>query len=284
MNKYIDQRLRPFVSYYQDNWSELLPMIDRAQMTLPHASIGMAPYQILFGSEPRQSWDWSSHKTPSSIQEKLNFKDALKLATRMHDAWQIAKENIEKAQIRMKSVVDRHRRPVDWTVGDKVYLSTKNLTVSRPSRKLSELWEGPFEVLEQVGNSYRLKLPRGSKIHDVFAPDVLKKDPDDPLPGQPPPNPPGEPIQGVEEWEVDEILASKLTRSTLKYKVSWIGHDPDPVWYNASNFMGAPHKLKSFHERYPRQPGPPRALPRWLEAWEKGVEDLTPLEDDSVAR
>ena len=30
MNKYIDQRLRPFVSYYQDNWSELLSIIDRA--------------------------------------------------------------------------------------------------------------------------------------------------------------------------------------------------------------------------------------------------------------
>jgi len=44
INRYIDQRLRPFVSYYQDNWSELLPIIDRVQMTLPHSSIGMAPY------------------------------------------------------------------------------------------------------------------------------------------------------------------------------------------------------------------------------------------------
>ncbi len=30
MNQYLDQRLRPFVNYYQDNWSEMLPMIDYA--------------------------------------------------------------------------------------------------------------------------------------------------------------------------------------------------------------------------------------------------------------
>jgi hypothetical protein len=31
MNQYLDQRLRPYVNYYQDNWSELLPLMDYAQ-------------------------------------------------------------------------------------------------------------------------------------------------------------------------------------------------------------------------------------------------------------
>ena len=44
INRYIDQRLRPFVSHYQDNWSELIPIMDQVQITLPHASIGMTPY------------------------------------------------------------------------------------------------------------------------------------------------------------------------------------------------------------------------------------------------
>ena len=30
MNQYLDQRLRPFISYYQDNWSDLLPCMDWA--------------------------------------------------------------------------------------------------------------------------------------------------------------------------------------------------------------------------------------------------------------
>ena len=72
----------------------------------------------------------------------------------MHDAWKKAQENIDKAQTRMRITTDKHRLPVNWTVGDKVYLSTKNLAVDRPSRKLSALWEGPFEVVKQVGNLY----------------------------------------------------------------------------------------------------------------------------------
>ena len=30
VNQYIDQRLRPFVSYYQDDWDELLLIVDFA--------------------------------------------------------------------------------------------------------------------------------------------------------------------------------------------------------------------------------------------------------------
>jgi hypothetical protein len=171
---------------------------------------------------------------------------------------------------------------VDWSVGDMVYLDTQNLSSARPSRKLSDKWTGPFKVIEQVGNSYRLELPSGSRIHDVFAPNLLCKDPQDPLPGQEPPKPPGTPINGVEEWEVEEILASKLTRSTLKYRVKWVGHDPDPVWYKASNFMGSPYKLREYHESYPNRPGPPRSLDKWIEAWKKGMEDMDHLEDDRV--
>jgi hypothetical protein len=35
INQWIDQRLRPFINYYQNNWSELIPIMDYAQTTLP---------------------------------------------------------------------------------------------------------------------------------------------------------------------------------------------------------------------------------------------------------
>lgn len=269
MNRYIDQRLRPFVSYYQDNWSELLPIMDRVQMTLPHSSIGMTPYQLLYGSQPRQSWHWSPAEPSSDPTTIVNHKEAMELARRMHDAWKLAKDNLEKAQNRMRITKDAHRLPVNWVVGDRVFLSAKNLANDRPSRKLSALWQGPFEVIEQVGHSYRLKLPAGSKIHDVFAPDVLCKAPNDPLPDQESPQPPGHPVNGVEEWEVQEILASRLRRHQLEYRTSWVGHDSDPTWYLAENFEHAPQKLQSYHTKYPQRPGPPKDLPKWLRAWQE---------------
>ena len=48
-NQYLDQRLRPFVNYHQDNWSDLLPCMDWAQATLPHETTGLSPYEVEFG-------------------------------------------------------------------------------------------------------------------------------------------------------------------------------------------------------------------------------------------
>jgi transposase InsO family protein len=75
MNQYLDQRLRPFVSYYQDNWSELLPVMDYAQLTMPHESIGMSPFELLNAYPPRTSFDWNMPKT-MTVREQLSREEA----------------------------------------------------------------------------------------------------------------------------------------------------------------------------------------------------------------
>ncbi len=49
---------------------------------------------------------------------------------------------------------------------------------------------GPFLVIKQVGNSYKVALPKLIKVHNVFSPDKLRKAANNPLSGQindPPP-------------------------------------------------------------------------------------------------
>ncbi len=105
------------------------------------------------------------------------------------------------------------------------------------------------------------------KLHNVFSPDRLRKALT-PLPGQEqPPEPPIE-IDGEPEWVVQDVLDNRLHYHRLQYRASWLGYKPDPTWYPAGNFAGAPHKLRSFHERHPEKPGPPRGLQRWLDAYE----------------
>ena len=67
-----------------------------------------------------------------------------------------------KAQEDMSKYANRRRRAINWDVGDKVYLLTKNLKNHRPSRKLGQQWVGPYTVLEQIGHAFRLDLPKGS--------------------------------------------------------------------------------------------------------------------------
>lgn len=108
--------------------------------------------------------------------------------------------------------------------------------------------EGPFEILERVGHSFRLRLPNSIKIHPVFYAEKLRKDPGNPLPGQANPEPPPLALDnGEEEYEVQSVLAVKLVRRSLKYQVQWKGWDRDLEWYPAGALRNSPLALREFY-------------------------------------
>ncbi|CAL3968263.1 unnamed protein product [Diplocarpon coronariae] len=91
---------------------------------------------------------------------------------------------------RMRNATDTSRRPATFEVGDQVYLNIYPYPIDRPFKKLSYPRASPFEIVEKVFNSYRLKLPNFIKVYNIFHPSRLRKDPSTPLNGQvnkPPP-------------------------------------------------------------------------------------------------
>ncbi|RYP85407.1 hypothetical protein DL769_000960 [Monosporascus sp. CRB-8-3] len=75
--------------------------------------------------------------------------------------------------------------------------------------------------------------------------------------------------ENVEEYIVDEVLNSRLSGDgVLQYRVRWGGYATDPMWYDAEGFKGAPFKLREFHYRHPKKPGPPEDLDVWERAFE----------------
>ena len=76
----------------------------------------------------------------------------------------------------MVEQTNRHRRHIEFSVGDLVWLKTDHLQLpSTASRKLAPWWVGPFTVLERIGEvSYRLKLPSHWKLHPIFHVSLLK--------------------------------------------------------------------------------------------------------------
>ena len=88
-------------------------------------------------------------------------------------------------QSRQKSYADVQRRPLEFKVGDHVFLKVMpKIGVIRFEKrgKLSPRYIGTFEVLERVGAvAYRLALPPSfSSVHEVFQVSMLRKYTSDP--------------------------------------------------------------------------------------------------------
>ena len=77
------------------------------------------------------------------------------------------------AQRTMEEYENQKRKDVDFVVGQRVFLNTKNLSgihFKRKEEKLHERYCGPFPIVERVGPyTYRLELPKSmARLHPVF--------------------------------------------------------------------------------------------------------------------
>ncbi|MBW0522557.1 hypothetical protein O181_062272 [Austropuccinia psidii MF-1] len=62
-----------------------------------------------------------------------------------------------------------------------------------------------------------------------------------------------------EEWEVSQVLHSKLKRGKLWYLVEWKGfskYSERSTWEPTENLKNCPALIKYFHSLYPDKPGP----------------------------
>ncbi|MBW0572481.1 hypothetical protein O181_112196, partial [Austropuccinia psidii MF-1] len=128
---------------------------------------------------------------------------------------QVVKEELESGIRRFKKYVDRNREILpDLQPGDKVWLASKNIKTTRPTKKLSERWLGPFEVLKKIGSHvYHLNLPQHLKsVHPVFHASVLEPVKQSAIPNRHQLPPPSFLVEEDEEWEKAQVLDSNLKR------------------------------------------------------------------------
>ncbi|MBW0473329.1 hypothetical protein O181_013044 [Austropuccinia psidii MF-1] len=142
-----------------------------------------------------------------------------------------------------------------------LWLSFKNIKSTRPTKKLSERWLGPFPILKQVStHAYHLKLPSQWKsFHPVFHISLFEPVKKSTIPNWNQEPPPLIIIEEEEEWEVSQILDSKLKRKNVWYLVEWKGFGKDSersTWEPVENLNNCPEPVKDFHSLYSDKLGP----------------------------
>ncbi|KAL4028088.1 hypothetical protein IC575_011280 [Cucumis melo] len=152
LNQVLEDMLRACALEFSGSWDSHLHLMEFAYNNSYQATIGMTPFEALYGKCCRSPVCWG---------EKIRSRT-------------------QTAQSRQKSYAHVRRKDLEFDVGNKVFLKVAPMKgVLRFERrgKLSPRFVGPFEIMERIDPvAYRLALPPSlSTVHDVFHVSMLRK-------------------------------------------------------------------------------------------------------------
>ena len=255
-NQTLEQYLRVYCNYQQDNWSELLPLAEFAYNNAPNATTGVTTFFANKGYHP----NISVH--PEQDLASLRARDFVVDLNELHLQLQ---KTISAAQTRYLASANKCQTlSPDFVIGDKVFVKSDHICTTRPSKKLVEKYLGPFKIIAQAGTHlFTLRLPSSMRaIHPVFHVSMLEPSTPNPFPAREAIPEPPVILDREPEYKILEILNSKIDKHRkcrLQYLVRLTGYegtDEETSRLPASELGHASEVVSNFHQAYPEKPGP----------------------------
>ena len=137
-----------------------------------HYSIGMTPYEALYGRRCRTPLCWQQDGEslvlgPEFLQQTI-------------EKVRVIQDRMRATQSRQKSYADKRRRPLEFEAGDHVFLRVtpiESIGRALKSRKLTPRFIDPYQITRRIGLvAYEIALsPHLANLHNVFHVSQLRK-------------------------------------------------------------------------------------------------------------
>jgi hypothetical protein len=251
LNQTVEQFLRCYVNYEQDNWVALLPLAQMAYNGSKNATTGMTPHFANYGKEIE------IERAPLAIQKRSQQGEIS--AKKLKDLHEKLRLDIEFTNARMKEHYDRrHQEAPPFREGEKVFLLRRNIKTKRPNEKLDHRKLGPFKIRKKLGKlSYELELPKTMRIHPIFHVSLLEKAPQNARQCR------TETDATEMEYEVEKILGHSQIEGETRYLVKWKGYPTEEnTWEPIEHLQNAQAALKDYRQSQETEKRTNRSKPR----------------------
>ena len=140
----LEQYLRHYINFKQNDWIDLLPLAQFAYNNHQHSTTRILPFCANYGKHP--NWDPNNNITTSTSEAAT---------TKINKIVKLHEELSRRVDPGGKDTAEQvNKKGLNGPTFDKVYLLTKNLKSKQPSSKLDYVRIGPFKVEKQTNEVY----------------------------------------------------------------------------------------------------------------------------------
>ena len=176
VNAGVEQYLRAFMNFHQDDWVDWLPLAEFAANNVVSETTGVSPFFANYGFHPQLGIEPTKPCPPNlSPAQKRQFYKANVVADRFDRILTQLKALARLSSQRYEENANESRAEAPrYLVGEEVYINTRNMKTNRPMKKGDDKWAGPYPILKVYPRSCLVQLPDHMKIFPVFHNSLLR--------------------------------------------------------------------------------------------------------------
>lgn len=161
LNQELEATLRCLTSTNPPDWNKYLPWVEYAHNSHVSSATGLSPFEVSLGYQPPLFEADEKDISVTSVHHHIR---------RCKQTWNNTVAALNRTAEQNKRFADRKRiPPPQYFPGQRVWLSSRDISLKSMSKKLSPRFIGPYEIQSVLSpTTVRLRLPPYLRIHPTF--------------------------------------------------------------------------------------------------------------------